>query len=321
MRAADAIKRELNALGQKREPLFFVINFDLSDYYISTLDKLDKEIKFEIDLSTNDKTRCKKALNYRYIPISKKRYREAFDQIQTEIKSGNSYLVNLTFPSKLEINYTLEEIYRCSDAKFKLLFKDKFVCFSPERFVQIKANRIYTHPMKGTIDAKIKNAKEKILANQKEMAEHVMVVDLLRNDLSIVAKKVRVDKFRYIEKIKAGERELLQVSSKISGDLEEGWQDRLGEIITALLPAGSITGTPKKRTTRIIKEVEGYERGFYSGIFGVFDGESLDSAVMIRFIENIDGNLYYKSGGGITVDSDMEAEYNEMCEKIYVPLF
>ncbi|HIP46497.1 MAG TPA: aminodeoxychorismate synthase component I, partial [Campylobacterales bacterium] len=170
-----------------------------------------------------------------------------------------------------------------------------------------------------TIDAKIPNAKEKILNNEKEMAEHTMVVDLLRNDLSMVAKKVRVEKFRYVDNIKAGERELLQVSSKIRGELEENWQDTIGDILCAMLPAGSITGAPKKSTTEIIKKVEGYERGFYSGVFGVFDGESVDSAIMIRYIEKIGEEFYYKSGGGITIDSELISEYNEMCEKIYVP--
>jgi para-aminobenzoate synthetase component 1 len=175
--------------------------------------------------------------------------------------------------------------------------------------------------MKGTIEATIPNAEKKILNDKKEMAEHVMVVDLLRNDLSMVSKKVRVEKFRYIEKIKAGERELLQVSSKIKGELEPLWQDNLGDILTTMLPAGSITGAPKKSTTEIIKKTEGYERGFFSGVFGVFDGESLDSAVMIRFIEKTDDGLVYKSGGGITIDSICESEYLEMCEKVYVPFF
>ena len=260
-----------------------------------------------------------KKIHYDYEPVSFERYEKAFLEVQEEIKKGNTYLINLTFPSKINIDYSLEEIYRYSDAKFKLLYHDKFVCFSPERFVKIEDNAIFTHPMKGTIDANIPDAKEKILANEKEMAEHTMVVDLLRNDLSIVAKKVRVEKFRYIERIKAGERELLQVSSKIRGELEKDWQARLGEILCAMLPAGSITGTPKKSTTQIIQAVEGYERGFYSGIFGLFDGESLDSAIMIRYIEKIGDELYYKSGGGITIDSDVMAEYNEMCEKIYLP--
>ncbi len=295
-----------------------MIDFALQEYLVSPLSSLDKNIKFSIDEPKSTRYHAKK-IHYDYEPIPLARYEKAFREIQEQIKKGNSYLINLTFPSKLNIDYSLSEIYNYTDAKFKLLMHDKFVCFSPERFVKIKNHTIFTHPMKGTIDAKIPQAKEKILANEKEMAEHTMVVDLLRNDLSMVAKKVRVEKFRYVERIKAGERELLQVSSKISGELEKDWHNRVGDILCAMLPAGSITGTPKKSTTEIIKEVEGYERGFYSGVFGVFDGESLDSAIMIRYIEKVGDALYYKSGGGITIDSDMMDEYNEMCEKIYVP--
>ncbi len=147
-----------------------------------------------------------------------------------------------------------------------------------------------------------------------------MVVDLLRNDLGIVAKKVKVDKFRYIDKINAGDKELLQVSSKISGHLEKNWNEKIGDIITSLLPAGSITGTPKKKTVEILNKIEKYDRGFYTGIFGVYDGKSLDSAVMIRFIEkNLNGELVYKSGGGITCDSSSKNEYQELLDKIYIP--
>ncbi len=301
-----------------RKPFFFMIDFSLTEFVVTPLDSLSSEIDFSMD-DIPQKSYHDKSIHYEYIPVSLERYKKAFSIIQEEIKSGNSYLINLTFPSKLSIDYSLREIYDYTDAKFKLLYKDKFVCFTPERFVKIEDNTIFTHPMKGTIDAKIPQAKEKILANEKEMAEHTMVVDLLRNDLSMVSSNVRVEKFRYVEKIKAGERELLQVSSKICGDLEIGWQNRIGDILTTMLPAGSITGTPKKSTIEIIKRVEGYERGFYSGVFGYFDGEKLDSAIMIRYIEKIRDTLYYKSGGGITIDSDLFSEYNEMCEKIYVP--
>ncbi len=314
-----SIKDKLNFYGKTREPCFFVIDFELKNYYISSLKEIDQDILFSIDQKKIEIKDKKKAYSFR--PIKFQEYKKAFNQLQLQIQKGNSYLTNLTFPSTIDIDYSLKELYHYTDAKFKLYFKDQFICFSPERFIEIKANKIYTYPMKGTIDAKTPNAKEKILNNKKEMAEHVMVVDLLRNDLSMVARKVRVDKFRYIEKIKAGERELLQVSSKIHGELEDNWQNRLGDIIITLLPAGSITGTPKKRTTQIINEIENYERGFFSGIFGIFDGNSLDSSVMIRFIEKNDEQLIYKSGGGITIDSDMEEEYKEMCEKVYVPFF
>ena len=173
--------------------------------------------------------------------------------------------------------------------------------------------------MKGTIDASLPNAKEKILSDSKEMAEHVMVVDLLRNDLSVVSTNVRVKEFRYITKLTTNEKDLLQVSSHICGDLEENWHEILGDILQSVLPAGSISGTPKKKTLEIIQEIEEYERGFFSGVFGVYDGENFDSGVMIRFIEKTDEGFIYKSGGGITLDSDVENEYNELLSKIYLP--
>ncbi len=88
-----------------------------------------------------------------------------------------------------------------------------------------------------------------------------------------------------------------------------------------LLPAGSVTGAPKKKTLEIIEETENYDRGYYTGIFGIFDGKNLDSCVLIRFIENqITDKLIYKSGGGITFLSDAEKEYDEMLKKVYVPI-
>jgi para-aminobenzoate synthetase component I len=229
--------------------------------------------------------------------------------------------LNLTFPTRIRTNYSLFEIFLLSQAKFKLLFKDHFVVFSPEIFIQIKNNRIFSYPMKGTIDAGTVSAEEKILTDEKEIAEHYTIVDLIRNDLSIVAEKVRVDNFRYIDRIRTNTGCLLQVSSVISGDLEKTYNEKIGEIVFALLPAGSVTGAPKQKTVEIIMNVEGYQRGFYTGVFGYFDGTNLNSSVMIRFIEKTGDQLAYKSGGGITSFSDPVSEYQEMTDKVYVPVF
>jgi len=167
--------------------------------------------------------------------------------------------------------------------------------------------------------ANLPGAKERIMTDAKEMAEHVMIVDLMRNDLGIIGKDVKVEKFRYVEKIKAGEKELFQVSSKITATLPKEWENDIGTLLSQILPAGSITGTPKKSTVNIINRVEDFNRGFYTGVFGVFDGRSLRSGVMIRFIEKEDEKLYYKSGGGITIDSNAKSEYEELIDKIYLP--
>ncbi|HOV15565.1 MAG TPA: aminodeoxychorismate synthase component I, partial [Spirochaetota bacterium] len=254
------------------------------------------------------------------IPVSYDYYKKAFNNVHKEFCNGNSFLLNLTFPTEIEINLTLKEIFEYSIAKYKLLYEDKFVVFSPETFVIIKDNIISSYPMKGTIDAGIPDAYNIILQDEKEFAEHITIVDLIRNDIGIISKNVYVEKFRYIDLIKTHEKSLYQVSSKICGELATGWNNNIGDILYSLLPAGSITGAPKKKTVEIIKSIENYERGYYTGIMGYYDNGYLESGVMIRFIENIDNKLFFKSGGGLTIYSDVEKEYNELLEKVYVPI-
>ena len=318
----ELIKEKLNKFGFEKEPFLFVISYDFSKFYIEKLSNLSDSIKYQLDNKEESTQNIQNKISLKKFPISFEEYKKKFDILQEEIKSGNSYLLNLTAKTKIKTTLSLDEIYENTKSRFKLRFKnqkDDFVCFSPERFIKIEDNNIFTYPMKGTIDAKFPNAKEKILTNQKEMAEHTMVVDLLRNDLGIVGSNVRVEDFRYIETINAGDKELLQVSSKISANLENNWFEKIGDILTSILPAGSITGTPKKKTVEILKNIEDYDRDFYTGIFGVYDGKNLDSSVMIRFIEEINSERFYKSGGGITCDSDVFLEYEELLDKVYLP--
>ena len=298
---------------------FFLIDFE-GNRYIEDVKNL-KDIYFSFPSFSNmpdlPKKRCKITSKS---PVSFKRYKDAFNYVTEEIKNGNTYLLNLTFPTQIKTDCSLLEIFASSKAPFKLYFKDKFVTFSPERFVKIQNSKIYTYPMKGTIDASIPKAKEIILNDQKEMAEHTMVVDLLRNDLGIIGKHVKVNKFRFIDRIKAGDKELLQVSSEIEAKLPF-WQGNWIKILSKMLPAGSITGTPKKKSVEIIKKAENYQRGFYTGIFGITDEKTfLDSAVIIRYIEKNGNNFIYKSGGGITIESDLKKEYEEMIKKVYIPI-
>ena len=310
----------MNALGVSRTPFLFILSYDKSKLFVQPLAHLDEDIYYKLEEWRNYPVQKKqKAFTFSLSPVHFHTYQKTLARIHEEIRSGNTYLLNLTFATPIETDLSLKEIFTYARAKFKLYFKGEFICFSPERFVEIEGNTIATYPMKGTIDADIPDAKEKILTDEKEMAEHVMIVDLMRNDLGIIGTNVTVEKFRYVEKIKAGDKELLQVSSKITATLPDDWHTRIGTMLSRITPAGSITGTPKKRTMEIIEEVEDYERGFYTGIFGVFDGRSLRSGVMIRFIEKEGDRLYYKSGGGITIDSDAKSEYEELIDKIYLP--
>jgi len=313
--------QQLNELASQREPFLFVLSYDLKKKFVQKLDELNSDVFFKIGNQRNyPQTPIKKKYYLKKSPLDFQTYQESLERVLEEIRAGNTYLLNLTFQTPIETNLTLKEIFTYAKAKYKLYFKDEFICFSPEKFIEIEGNKIATYPMKGTIEAATPNAKESILSNEKEMAEHVMIVDLMRNDLGMVAKSVKVERFRYVEKIKAGDKELLQVSSKITATLPQNWHENLGDILQQLLPAGSITGTPKKSTVNIIENIENYERGFYTGVFGIFDGRNLYSAVMIRFIEKKDNKLYYKSGGGITIDSDAKLEYEELIDKIYLPL-
>ena len=306
-------------------------------------------------------------------------YERSFNIVKCNIMAGNSYLTNLTCRVPVSCNLPLEEIFHRAKGKYKLLLRRKrtqaedkahlkeeaqnkahlkeenieenltpFVCFSPETFVRIKGGRIYSYPMKGTLDASLPDAEKQLMEDRKEAAEHATIVDLIRNDLSRVAEDVRVDKYRYIDVLHTNKGNILQTSSEISGRLPEDYPHHLGEILDAQLPAGSITGAPKDKTMQIIQEAEGYDRGFYTGIMGIYDQGELNSAVMIRFIEEetspvdfeADGKknfkakegkasegkepkasreLYFKAGGGITSKSDCRREYEEVIQKIYLP--
>jgi len=312
---------EIDKLSRERTPFLFITSFEQDKIFAKPLDKLDNDIFYKLEDWRNYPVKKRtKDFTFSKSPVDFNTYKKALNEVLEEIRSGNTYLLNLTFKTPIESSFSLKEIFTYSRAKFKLYFKDEFICFSPERFVEIEENTIATYPMKGTIDAHLSHAEETILKDKKEMAEHVMIVDLMRNDLGIIGSDVKVEKFRYTEKIKAGEKELLQVSSKITATLPTDWKDNVGTLLNQILPAGSISGTPKKSTVNIIKHVENFDRGFYTGVFGVFDGESLRSAVMIRFIEKENDTLFYKSGGGITIDSDARSEYEELIDKIYLPL-
>ncbi|MFV0305750.1 MAG: aminodeoxychorismate synthase component I [Moheibacter sp.] len=317
MEKEGSIFKQMNKLGSSRTPFFFIIDFRKIKGKVIPIAELGDDISFQIDQQAVPFSGELELVKH---PISFEKYQKQFDFVKQNILKGNSYLTNLTSETSINLNLSLKEIYSFSNAKYKLFWEDKFVCFSPETFVKILDGKIYSYPMKGTIDASVENAKEKILEDEKEKAEHYTIVDLIRNDLSQVAKKVSVSKFRYVEEIKTNERTLLQVSSEVSGELPEGFHKYLGDILYKLLPAGSICGAPKEKTVEIICKAESYDRNFYTGVFGVFDGENLDSAVMIRFIEQTKKGLVFKSGGGITHQSTAENEYNEMIQKVYVPI-
>ena len=367
---------KINQLASQDEPFLFVINYQGDKAFIRLLSDINpEECLFDFEGRGNlshawkgtseeeiwKEETWKKKISEEEIsetiwqidPPLYEDYERSFNIVKNNIMAGNSYLTNLTCRVPVSCNLPLEEIFHRAKGKYKLLLRRKrnltpFVCFSPETFVRIKGGRIYSYPMKGTLDASLPNAEKQLMEDRKEAAEHATIVDLIRNDLSRVAENVRVDKYRYIDVLHTNKGDILQTSSEISGRLPEDYPHHLGEILDAQLPAGSITGAPKDKTMQIIQEAEGYDRGFYTGIMGIYDQGELNSAVMIRFIEEetspvdfeTDGEknfkakegkasegkepkasrkLYFKAGGGITSKSDCRKEYEEVIQKIYLP--
>lgn len=315
---------EMDILSQNKTPFFFMVDFLMKNIKIFTMDKIKNEellIDFQNFTNSNKQHETQKCSQFKSFPETIGNYKKGFDIVQKNLKLGNSYLANYTRKTNIETNLSLEEIFYHTHAKYKVCIPNELVFFSPETFVEIKNNNIFTYPMKGTIDASVENAVEKLKNDSKEKAEHYTVVDLLRNDLSMIAENVQLTEFQRIDLIKTQQKNLFAMSSKISGEVKTSFQGKIGSIMKTLLPAGSILGAPKSKTLEIILEAENYDRGFYTGVCGWFDGENLDSCVMIRFIEKENGKMYFKSGGGITHLSKLEDEYQEMKNKIYVPIY
>ncbi len=311
----------MNELGAQGNPFVFVIDFDFEKPLIFDFED-SARLLWKTPESGNYQSRKfeRKNILWNVYPVDFEKYKVAFSNVQQHIHNGDTYLLNLTMPTQVNTNLSLEEIFHRSDAPYKIWLKDQFVCFSPEIFIRITDGIITSYPMKGTIDASLEEAESLLLNDEKEVAEHHTIVDLIRNDLSIVATNVAVERLMYIDRITTNQGDLLQMSSKISGQLPENYPETIGTILAKLLPAGSICGAPKPKTVEIIKQEEYYRRGYYTGIFGFFDGRNLDSCVLIRYLEQVGDELIFKSGGGVTFLSDCQTEYNEIIQKVYVPI-
>ena len=314
---------QLNQWGHEKKPFIFLIDFeqkkplawpvdDCPDHFQFKFTKASSLKKSDTTLSETDQ-----ALLIKH-PIALVEYEHKYNQVIEALHKGDSFLMNLTIPTPVQNKLDFQTFFDHAKSKYVIWLKEQFIAFSPETFIQIENGKIATFPMKGTIDASLPKAKELLLNDPKEYAEHATIVDLLRNDLSRVASKVRVTNFRYYEEIPTQNGVIGQMSSAIEGELPADYASKIGSILYDLLPAGSVSGAPKKKTAELIASIEGTDRGYYTGIAGYFDGVDLDSCVLIRYLG---ADNTYHSGGGITFQSDMASEYQEMINKVYVPVF
>ncbi len=320
----EEARQRMNNLAMQGVPFLFIIDYEGKHAVVEPEHEVDaNELKYcfnEKGNATQAAYPANKDIEWRIEPPTEAEYQHSFNIVRNAMLAGNSYLANLTCRIGLRTNLSLPDLYNAAEARYRLWMKDKLVCFSPETFVKIAQGEISSYPMKGTAEDLSPSSAEQLLANEKEAAEHATIVDLIRNDLSMVANDVHVERYRYVERLNTHRGPLLQTSSEIRGRLMPHLMQRPGDVIFSQLPAGSITGAPKKKTVEVIAEAENYHRDFYTGVMGRWDNGELDSAVMIRFIDQCHGKLFFKAGGGITAKSNWKDEYHEVIEKVYAPI-
>ncbi len=247
--------------------------------------------------------------------ITKEDFIEKAKTVRADIENGRYYQVNLTsnFESHLAVPLQPYEIFKYYLEKFKSEYcaflprsNSEILCYSPELFLEKKGKTIRTRPIKGTT---LKSQQfNDLLKNEKENAELSMIVDLLRNDLqSICQGKVVVSQHRQELSLNY----LTHTYSEISGHTDQ----LLPEILEKMLPAGSISGCPKKESLIAINELETTNRHFYTGCIGWWQNQDFKLNLAIRSFLNYDNRLIYFSGCGIVYDSDPEKEWQEFLRK------
>lgn len=249
-----------------------------------------------------------------------KRYKNDFKTIKYHIKKGNTYQVNYTneliFKSNCKSSFIFKTLLKNQDTKFKAFmpFLDReILSFSPELFFKINKNNITLQPMKGTIkrakNNKLDSSLKNFLRNDlKSKSENLMIVDLLRNDISKII-KIHSLKIKNLLKI-ITLKTLHQMVSTIKATLQD--DINLFAVFSALFPCGSISGAPKIKTLEIIKQLELRNRGVYCGALGMLDSSKAIFSVPIRTIVKEDGFFKYGVGSGIVYESKLKDEFREL---------
>lgn len=255
--------------------------------------------------------------------LDKAGFENAVEDLRRRIFHGDVFQVNLTrknvasLPPEFDAKLFYLSLRQKNPAPFAAYLdcgKTQIACSSPERFLKLEGNKVETRPIKGTIarmaepeaDAR---AKEKLRNSRKDVAENVMIVDLLRNDLSKISKPFSV-KVPALCEIESYEN-LHHLVSTVTAELEEG-KDAF-DLIGATFPGGSITGAPKIKAMEIISELEGVRRGIYCGAIGwIGHNGDMDMNIVIRSAIFANGEAILQSGGGITWGSGAATEYVEI---------
>ena len=282
-----------------------------------------KEVfEYKINSSNKKLNKCKLELSKDLINFND--YKNNINKIKNYLFKGDSYQINFTQPIFYKTNDNPFDIYLNLRNKVKPFYGSylnnkhySILSFSPEKFIEKKKDVIASFPMKGTIKRSINRNKDYVLLNNlqnssKDKAEHLMIVDLIRNDLGKICNigSIKVNDLFNIQSFPT----VHQMISKVSGKLKKNINET--EIILSLFPGGSITGAPKERSIEIIDELENYERGIYTGSIGyITKSGDMDFNIAIRTLEIKNKIAKYPVGGGIVWDSIPKNEWLEAIQK------
>ena len=257
--------------------------------------------------------------------ISLEEYSNKIKQIKSHLKDGNVYQINFTSKKKFKSNFNSAfDLYNCLRCHVKpkegfFLHTDKFdiLSFSPELFIEVNKGAIKTIPIKGT-RPRSKDKKQDLLLKQnlinsaKDRAEHLMIVDLLRNDLGKICKtgSIKVKNLYNIESFKT----VHHMATKIVGEINDNISEV--DVIKAMFPGGSITGAPKESAMKIIDQLENDNRHIYTGSAGyICNNSDMYFNICIRSLLNLNEIYEYGVGGGIVWDSQIQDEWQEAHQK------
>ena len=336
--------------ANSREKILPNIFFGLFDIVFAFDNKLKKAYLFSINLDKEFKNelshqiRVQNSKNLYLVPrinnpfnqllgfqwkkdFVKRKYISKINKILNYIKNGDIFQANFTqrFLSKIPKDYNVVQYYlhyrKNTETPFSCLIRSKdfnIFSYSPERFLKLENNKIMVSPIKGTIkrgesaleDAKLK---EQLSSSQKDNAENLMIVDVLRNDVSEVCKSgtVKVTRLAELETYNNVHHLVSDIEGIVSQDMN------IFDVLKHCMPGGSVTGAPKVRAMQIISELETFKRGVYCGAIGFisFSGYS-DFNIPIRTITVNNEKAFLNSGGGIVADSKPLNEYHELNKKV-----
>ena len=257
--------------------------------------------------------------------VTKGQFLAMVDAAREYILSGDAYQVVPSHRFRKPLGANPFDVYRCLRAInpspymfFVALGGDRHIVgTSPEKLVQVEGRRVETRPLAGTRRrgadaAEDQRLERELLTDLKERAEHVMLVDLGRNDVGRVAKPgtVAVDRLMEVERYS----HVMHISSTVSGQLRDGKTSL--DALRAAFPAGTVSGAPKIRAMEVIAELEPEQRGVYAGSLGyVSFGGNMDMAITLRTVVVAEGIAYVQAGCGVVADSKPEREYEETLEK------